>query len=110
MSTKDYNQQLNRLAELIWENEADASFKENRETPPELPPVKYPSEVLWGKWGGHYIVIVRYISGRKVTNIKKPEKYPDEASGSAAALNIIRAYPKAAIRYLPSHELAIYLL
>ncbi|GAA5442511.1 hypothetical protein Misp06_00685 [Microbulbifer sp. NBRC 101763] len=110
MSTNDYTQKLNQLAEMIWESEAGLTFKEQEQTPPPPPPKEDPDEVLWGKWGGQYIIVTRCKSGNRVANIKLPEKFSDEASARSAALDLIRKYPQAGIRYLSAQELAVYLL
>ncbi|WP_444941493.1 hypothetical protein ACJJI3_03270 [Microbulbifer sp. ZKSA004] len=110
MVIKDYSQQLNQLAELMHQSEAELSFKKKEEPPEQSPPTEYPSKVFWGKWGGHYIIVIRFISGRRISNIKQPERYPDKDSASLAALKIIRKYPQADIRYLSTRELSVYLL
>ncbi|MCO1333493.1 hypothetical protein MO867_03980 [Microbulbifer sp. OS29] len=108
MSTS-YSKELNQLAQLIWQQEAEQEPKTQAE-PSVAPPADHaPSDVFWGKWRGRYIVVTRYISGRTKSNVKLPNNYSDEAMARSAALDIIRKFPEASIRYLPAKELAVYL-
>ncbi|WP_444944003.1 hypothetical protein ACJJIK_01865 [Microbulbifer sp. ZKSA006] len=111
MSTS-YSKELNRLAQLMWEQEAELELKpkEEKESPPEQSSVdSAPNDVFWGKWKGRYIVVMRYVSGRTASNVKLPNIYADEAAARSAALDIIRKFPTASIRYLSAKELAVYL-
>ncbi|WNZ54712.1 hypothetical protein ACJJI5_15130 [Microbulbifer sp. EKSA008] len=111
MSTS-YSKELNRLAQLMWEQEAELELKpqEEKEAAPEKSSVNNaPNDVFWGKWKGRYIVVMRYISGRTTSNVKLPNIYADEADARSAALDIIRKFPEASIRYLSAKELAVYL-